>query len=276
MWLGGSEFFKESKQDWWWLRKEAALVLEPFVDTGAVSVTQDSTTIVFDATIAASIVGWHFKTNDDADVFKIVSHTAGSATATLDLPYTGDTNTAAAYKRFKIDYTLEADLLKQIEPFRVYKQSGVRNDGRVDGCDISTLEDQWPLWSIDGGTPTKFAPLSPTDVRFSRYVVNRTRADYDYLRRPSDLTDSPTEEAAVPREYRHILSDGATFYLMIDLDDTRAVGIAALTKAGFEAMALENTARWAHIGRPGQIYSRQDQLERLERPLRSESGAIIG
>lgn len=276
MWLGGSEFFKESKQDWWWLRKEAALVLEPFVDTGTVSVTQDSTTIVFSATIADSIVGWHFKTVDNADVFKVVTHTAGSATATLDLAYTGDTNSAAAYKRFKIDYTLAADLLRQIEPFRTYKQSGVRNDGRIDGCDIGKLEDEWPLWSIDGGTPTKFAPVSPSDVRFSRYVVNRTRVDYDYLQRPSDLTNSGSEEAAVPREYRRILADGTTFYLMIDLDDNRAEGIAALTKAGFEAMSLENTARWAHMGRPGHLYPRQDQLQRLERPLRSESGAIIG
>lgn len=275
MWMGGTEFDPTLHEDWWWLHTEASLILNPSITTGTVSVTNNDTAITFSSAPAASVAGYHFKTNAHADVFKISAHTAGNTAATLDSVYTGDTAGTANYRLMQLEYSLASDCLKVISPMRVYQDS--RYD--VTGQDLREMEREWPLNLIEAGAPERFGMVNETTVRFNRYGSSEgdlIRVDYDYMRRPDALTDSGSEEPLVPLTYRHVLADMTLYFLMMDKDDTRAAPIGLQAKSGLKAMSNENRSRWAYMGEPGQIYPRQSNIGKLKGPLRTESGIIIG
>jgi hypothetical protein len=83
---------------WDWLRGEAALVHRAALDSGTVAVTESSTAITLSATVALSRAGWFFSVQGDTEIYRIAEHTAGSASMTLDVPYQGETATAASYE----------------------------------------------------------------------------------------------------------------------------------------------------------------------------------
>ena len=100
IWMGGTEIDPTLNEEWWWLRKSTpgVITLLPREEHTA-SVTNNSASITFSATIADSKVGWHFRAEDTADVFRISTHVAGTAAATLDSVFTGTTNAAVSSGR---------------------------------------------------------------------------------------------------------------------------------------------------------------------------------
>jgi hypothetical protein len=113
-----------SKADWWWLLRQQSKNTRPKIDSGTVSVTEDSTAITFSTTptefsVAASVEGRVLvipsSTPDSLAVYRIVSHTVGTTAAVLDAEYTGATDTAAAYRCYKTAYTVPTDCAKLLE-----------------------------------------------------------------------------------------------------------------------------------------------------------------
>lgn len=280
MYMGGSAFAADVQENWLWLRKDppGVLILDQVVNAGTVSVTKNSATATLSVSPAASMAGRFFKVDDQPDVFRVSAHTAGTDTLTLDSVYTQTTNTAASYKLMKLEYTLASDVLRIIAPMRCQHDSKVE----VEGVILTQLERDWPLQTVESGTPTVFAPVTESKVRFNRYgnsdpAGDFIRLEYDYLARPSDLTNDAGSIPVVPAQWRHILCDMALTYLYTSKNDDRVMAVGSAAKAGLMAMALENRQKLQAMSRRfGKIRARQDNLESTRRPLRTSSGLIIG
>ncbi|MGW8182127.1 MAG: phage adaptor protein, partial [bacterium] len=273
LWMGGAEFDPEINEEWFWLKTTGILTLNAAITTGTIAVTDDSASITFSSAPASSLAGWHIKTNDHADVFKISAHTGGNTAATLDSVYTGTTDAAASYKAFQLEYDLASDVLTMISPMRGYQNSA----NKIDGISMRQLEDDWPLNMTSQNVPSRFAMVDDNTVRFNKYPSQLTRITYEYLAQPADLTDSGTEEPAVPRKYRRVLALMGAYWLLQDKNDDRRTEIGLEAKALLNAMKIENRKLWAKTGSIGWIFPRQRSRKNLIKgPLRTESGMIIG
>lgn len=280
IWSGGSELVPEVMEVWWWLRKDdqGVLTLDPVTDTGTVSVTNNSASITFSSAPAASQAGFHLKVDSHADVFIISSHTAAAVDATLESVYTGTTDTTASFKAMHLDYDLASDLLYLNSPFIAFQDS--REEIPV--IPLDTMRAKWPLNEVGSGVPRNAAFIGERKVRFSHYggtsSIDLIKIDYEYTHEPTDLLDS-SAEPLVPRQYRKILTDWATAYLLADKDDDKASAFLRVAATGLQAMARENRKRMnlaAGTETFGRIFPRQQELKNLEGPLRTESGLIIG
>jgi hypothetical protein len=92
----------------------------------------------------------------------------------------------------------------------------------------------------------------------------------------TDLADD-TNTPAVPREYRYILADWALSFLYAAKDDIKAGDSAALAQRGLRSMSKENRRRMVRQsgGAYAKIQPRLNQVHRMMRPLRTESGLLI-
>jgi hypothetical protein len=279
IWTGGGELVKDMNEPWLWLKKDppGVLVLNPVVNAGSVTVTQGVATITFSSPPAASVAGRFFKVDSHTDIFRILTHTGGNATATLDAGYTGPSGAGFTFRVMQLEYPLAADVLRVIAPMRVQAES--RRE--IEGCDLNALDRDFPLTNIDSGTPDRFALVTEGKVRFNRYggqdSTTFIRVEYEYLQKPSDLTNSASEEPLVPLEFRQVLADYAVFMLYQSKSDQRAETAAAQAKGGLLAMASYNRNRVAKMGRStGLLITRPDRKGSRFVVPRTTSGFIIG
>jgi hypothetical protein len=282
--MGGGEFNDEINEEWWWLHKDppGVLVLEPPYKVGTVSVTNNSSAILFDAPVAASRVGWFFRAEGHADVFRVLSHTAGSAAMVLDSVYTGLTAGIKTYQLFKLEYNLPADVYRITDSMQV--QNGY---GAIVGVELSTMNRDYPLSQARMGIPDQFANVTETKIRFNRCGIDTNgslvRVEYDYLFRPTPLINAVDEEPVVPRQYRQILADIAYFYILQSKSNgsqeqsSQLSQAGAMIKRGMRAMCNEQHHRMVvHGNLMGTIQPRLSSSLRNRWPLRTESGHIIG
>lgn len=274
---GGSELNKDVNEKWWWLRSEmpAVLILLP-IETGTVQVTLGSADITFNVAPTLSLQGRFFRTDGGMDLYRIQSHVALDTMATLDSIYTGPTNLGVAYQAAQMEYTIPANVMEILSPMRCYQ------DGKHDiqGMDIQTLEDQWPLSQSWHGVPHAFAQVGNRKVRFSHQGGSLPgefiRADFDFLIRPDNL-DKDANECLMPEEYRKTLADFVCMMILVDKDDTKAQDIGSLAKAGLNGMATENRRRMTQVSRGmGHLYPRAGHRAHRRYPLRTTGGRIIG
>jgi len=165
---GGAEFAPEIHEDWLWLRPAIAdrevFNLNIAIDAGTVSVTAAGTSATLSSAPTPSVAGWHFKVDGETDVYRISAHTGGSATLTLDAAYTGDTDTAASYKLFQLDYAFSKTMLRPVSPLIIHRsQWASANEGSIDGIDIKEFNRKWPLRLLSSMTPTEFTVMRESD-----------------------------------------------------------------------------------------------------------------
>jgi hypothetical protein len=288
--LGGGPFAPEITETWWWFRKATpgVLILEPAIVSLTASITNNSDAVTLSAVVNKDLDNWFFKVAGHPDIFRVSDHTSGAATLTLDSVYTGTTNTAAACTLFKAEYSLASDCLTPLSPMRTYRD----NRREIEGVDFDALERDYPLGDIESGVPHCFAVKYQNSgasndglltIRLSHYGANGSdstdiiRADYEYLRRPSDLTNTAGSIPMPPPEYRAILADMATAYLLAEKDDTKSPQYAQAAAEGIRAMARDRRQIMALSSRNmGKINPRIGDLPRNMTPLRTSSGAIIG
>ncbi len=281
VWMGGSEIDPTINEEWWWLRNSGSLFMAPAVK-GSVTVAQGSSAITFGSAPMSSLTGWHFKKADGRNtVYKILAHTGGSPSATLDANYLEASGTVTGIA-FKTDMDLggaiggAANLLKVVSP--MYSHRAHERGHEVDGIDLAAMTRTYPVAEIEAGVPTKFAHLSESEVRFNRYRADTDtdlRVDFWYLRRPADLTYSTSEEPLLPMSYRRLLADIAAYWLFMDKNDDRADAAILAAKALLKAMQKEHRYRIVRQGNLGQIYPRAPSGVRGG-VRRTESGSIIG
>jgi hypothetical protein len=271
IWMGGQAFDPQINETWWWLKAESSIIMQPVYKTGTIAVTQNSASVTFSTAPSDSKTGWFFKVDDWSDVFKISSHTASSTSATLDTVYTGDTDATASFRVMKLEYDLPSDFLKMNGEMRQYQREPYSVPLEAD----RVMEDMHPLHKLMSGAPDKYAFVDSDTIRFNTYGDedgDYIRVDLNYLKKPSDLAED-TNEPLIPSQYRHILSDFATMYLMIDLNDDRSGSAATIGKAGMRSMSIENRQKWAAAGEPGNIVTRQEQI--TTRVLKTQGGLVL-
>lgn len=276
---GGDELAPDISEVWWWLKKSTpgVLILEPKKDTGTIAVTNNSASATLSASVASDLDGWFLRVDGHPDVFRVSSHTGGSAALTLDSVYTGDTDTEATYELFKLEYTLASDVLYLPTAMRTYSDEV----SRIDGIGEEMLDQMYPLWNAQAGVPRAFAMIGEQEVRFSHYGGTESgdliRVEYPYIRTPDDLTNSDQEEPLLPRPYRKILADGALFFLHMDKNDDRADGVGLMAQAGLRAMQMDHRKRLLHQSTlVGHIAPRYERFSRFRRGLlRTQSGLVI-
>lgn len=279
LWSGGGELDKNINEPWLWLRKDppGTLILNPIVDTGSVTVTNNSTTITFSSPPSASMANRFFKVDTHPDVFRISAHTASSATATLDTVYTGASGSGLTFRVFQLEYTLANDVLQIVSPMRAY----ANNQFDIDGTDLKNMDHEYPLNIAETGCPSQFAQVTDTKVRFNKAggatATELIRVEYDYTYKPADLANTANEEPVVPLKYRQVLADYALFMLWTIKNDSRAEALGLQAKAGLQAMVNDNRGRLTEISFSyGKIIPRPGNKTRLQKVLRTTSGIIIG
>jgi hypothetical protein len=286
---GASEFLPEYVDDWWWMRARGLLYLLPVIQDSTVTVTKGSSTILFGSdptsyldrlvldidTIGPSIsvmdiIGWRFRIDGHPDLFVISDFSQTSLEATLDMPFTGDTNTAATYTLMKDTYDLDDGVSSILGPMVAYRQNVI-----IQGMSPERMDQLYPLSNLRPGIPSAFCLENDRQVRFDaggREDGFAMRLEYRYRPTVEVLTDHPDSVPLVPLQYRHILADMALVYLLIDKNDDRAAAANAASRSGLAAMFKENRRRFAQMDRDaGMIYPRG----RSARPLMTESGLVI-
>ncbi len=259
IWQGGSEFDPSINEDWTWLREKGNLILQTKITTGTISVTNNSASATLSASQSTDVVDWFFKVDTHEGIFRVSVHGGSTDAITLDSVYTGDTDATANYKLVKLEYTLASDAIEILSPmFTSHKANRSFNfDGQMDGVSLQSIPWQYELLA---GIPEYFSQVNETTVRFNRYAdSDLVRVNYRYKKRPSDLTDSGSEEPLVPLHHRHVLANIALFDLWTDKNDDRADAVSLIAKQGLKAMAVENQNRLAQMdGDYGRIRPRND------------------
>jgi len=102
---------------WWWLRNHTTLKISPKLTTGTVSVTQDSTAIIFSSAPATSVAGQFFTSDSNEEIYRIATHTAAATGATLDADYIGTTDAAANYQVWPYRFALPSNCKEVIEVY---------------------------------------------------------------------------------------------------------------------------------------------------------------
>lgn len=253
---GGSEIAPTINEDWLWLTQHGALILHPRSEL-AISAVKGSTTITLspvptDYTGAnVSIAGWYILgTPDIGGRYRIATHTAGSTTATLDIPWIRETITDLAVTLERLEYTLPTNTLRLISPLFVWGASAAYPTHYVP---IESLFEPVNRIRIAMVSPARFSLRDPQTIIIDKAPMEATRAEYEYLILPPPLTNAPLEEPLVPHKDRRILADLALFWLLLDKNDNRADGVGLLARNQLQGMAADNRAALAAMTR---VYAR--------------------
>lgn len=98
---------------WWWLEQKENIATYEKIDTGTITVTEDSTTITFSTAPTPSLVGYYIKATGHPDIFKITAHTALTTTATLEKAWVRSSESGLAFKAWR-DFAPLSSTMKDI------------------------------------------------------------------------------------------------------------------------------------------------------------------
>lgn len=275
---GASSFLPEFVEDWWWMREEASILLEPAYTTGTVSVVKGAPTATFSVVVPHDPNNWRMRFQGVPDIFIITSSGAGSAGHTLDQPFTGASGNYTFFM-MKTEYDIGTNIQALIGSMTTYQDP----DNRIDGVTPERMDDLWPPIRLMPGMPKNFSLENrgnSTTVRFSHGGntdgTTKARVDYRYRPRLTALVDSPADIPRVPIEYRHVLADMALVYVLLDKNDDRSNAAALGARTTLAAMLKENRRQNVKMGsKVGHIAPRPNNST-FRGPLRTESGLIIG
>lgn len=203
-----------AKQDWWWLIKRTVINTRNKINTGTVSVTDSSTAITFSSAPTIDVTGYTILIPSGSDdfnaVYRIGSHVAGLATATLDAAYTNPTNATAAYNLYRDSFTLPVDCGKVLNVRRYgYTLPPMRTG--LEG--ISELK----TWDTREGKPQAYSvfdyacngdPTSRRLLQVHPYPDKDYRLEI-YYKQNLNTELATTTQPFIPDDFRQILVYGA-------------------------------------------------------------------
>lgn len=198
---GGNEFDLELGSPWSWARaaQPGTIVLQPKVSVVA-NLTNGSATVSLSAGVSPSMAGQWFKVIGRSEIFRIVSHTSGSSSLTIDTAYTEETGTNLSSEIHIIEYDLPGNIERLIAPMVVNKQQNFEAplDGLVYQVDLANINLNFPLKFLPEEIPQQFAVVSKDSfgsmrVRFNASVGSQTRVSFDYIPVYSELYEAILE-----------------------------------------------------------------------------------
>jgi len=217
-----SQLVNQPMTDWYWLRKEGVLNTTKAISTGTLALTNASTAITFSSAPAASVEGWRVKVTGEPTIPRVLTHVAGSTSATLDAEWVEATYTAATYVCYKEKYSLASDFLR----FSGAPQLHSNYLGTINVTSREQMLTQMPMQLSDEGEPNVAAMIAPKTIVFDTYDTNQGwRFEYDYIALPSKLVAGATP--VLPEHHRVVLAVGAAMLIMFDKHDSRAENLAS-------------------------------------------------
>lgn len=238
---GASEFLPEFVDDWWWMRRQGTLVLDPIYNSGLIGLIKGDVTALLSEPPPFSITGWRLRLLNHPDVFIVEEHVPSSPTVLLDIPYTGETNALSQYQAMHVEYTLDAEAQVLISPM-----IGFRRPLRINGLPPEKMDELYPLADLRPGMPETFTVINENTVQFShggRDDGVSMRVEYRYRPVVDDLTDSVMSIPLVPAQWMHVLADMALVYVLLDKNDDRSNAVALGARTGLAAMLKESRRR---------------------------------
>ncbi len=273
---GSNEFDVDAGIAWSWAKAEnpLSIIIKPFIEDGTVSMTNGSTTGTFSSAPSISVANSYLKVEGRPEFFKILTHTAGVTTFTIDVEYTDDTGSGLSYKAIPIIYDLGSEVLRLVEPGRQYKTQAVDwlgGDGKIRGMDITAMRVSFPLKNIIQSIPSYFSVIYESDskymIQFNSYVDKQTKVDFDYIPYPTDLTDSLDSVPVVPRDHREVLEFAGAYFILQDKNDNEGMQrYFALTQRKIQAIVKDDTKQRDKINdRFAELVPRPGQSNRFRR-----------
>lgn len=266
---------------WSWARERTpkSLILEPAYTAGSVSITNGLSTATLSTPPAFSLKDRYLKITErnDPTYYKIIAHTAASPTLTLDSIVVEETGAALAYRAIPLIYNLGTDVLRLVEPMRVYDvlsdtffMEDESVEGKIYSMDINTFRKDYPLKSLKDGIPSRFAILHQNEteflVQFNAYPSKQVKIDFDWIKIPVPLLDADDNLPLVPWQFREVLAFGGAYYLLQDKTDDKANLYLQLAQAQLKAMkkaeVREASMTDKNFGRP---LPRQEDLDKWAR-----------
>lgn len=135
--------------------------------------------------------------------------------------------------------------VSSFQGFRNSTNIGPTEQGKIFGIDFNTMLRQFPLTSLNQGTPDKFSELELREngiakVRFNRFPDQATRVEIEYIPVAQDLRDNTASVPKVPRAFRPYLVHAAAYFLFLDKSDNRAETEFGLAQAKLNGMIRAN------------------------------------
>lgn len=118
-WLNNAQQIILRSFEWPFLRAPTPLVVQTVTDytTGTVATVAGSTSITFSATITNSKTGQYIQFVDSKDWYRITAHTAGTATATIEIEAI-NTDSVATYTIRKLYYSTNSSVDRIIQIYQ--------------------------------------------------------------------------------------------------------------------------------------------------------------
>lgn len=192
---------------WPWLSTSFDLSLPAYINTGTVSVTEDSTTITFSSAPAVDLDGYWFSVDGSQKRYRISAHTAASTTATLEVAYTDDTDTGLSFKLWKDSVELASTVRETVEVTRDDQFPPLESVGLQE---FRRRVNQNPKLE---GPPQIYHTQLETDGTRTMMVwpaLQNTKQTLhvDAIRTVSPL-ENDSDEPLIPPHWRHVLVYGA-------------------------------------------------------------------
>ena len=236
-WINKSQQKVLRAVEWPFNRASTPLVVQTVTDytTGTVA-TDQTTAITFSATITASKAGQYIQFSSSSDWYKITAHTAGTATATLEIAalYTA---AAATYTIRKFYYSTDSTVDRII----AIKQSVLPYQLIETGPEYF---DSFNPGHLASGTPRMYMPSGIDSSGYPQFQLwpNPDAAinlSIEYLKVATDLSADADVSVIPAKWHTSVLLEGAKVEAYEFLDDTRQELSIKQFNAGIEEMETE-------------------------------------
>jgi len=282
---GGNEFDFELSKPWSWAvsRDPGVIVLQPAFNDGSVTVTANVNTVTFSTPPAFSLVGYRLQVLGRPDYIRITAHTASSATATLDAPYSDQSGAGLPFRCILTDYVLNPTpngILRLTNAMTVFQPQDLQSDAehKIYFLDENSMDRDYPMVLILNGTPGFYTitykdPLTNLYyVRFNKVVDRPTRVEYKFIAVPDALRDSTSAFPLLPVEHREAVAFAAAYFLLTDKNDDRAQTYFQLTQQKLRAMQkAEEKQKMQTSKTRGKLIPRLDIYQRGKRFVTQET-----
>lgn len=222
--------------DWWWARKQprGVLTTDALIETGTVTVTQGSATATLSVAPAFSVAGWRLDVAHLPTVCRVLAHTAGSTTLTLDAPWPEPQAGTNSYTLYNVEYDLAEDFLR-------FAGAPYLHSRYMDPIPVGVREEHdasYPFSTFFKEPPSAAAMIQPRRIQFNSYDTRPYRLEYDYIFMPGDLQAGGP--IPMPRHHRVILAIGAAMLICFDKNDDRAERLSSEYRERLAIMGQEH------------------------------------
>lgn len=206
---------------WKWTEGFATVRVPATYSGGTAVVTQDSTTVTFDAvpsTSLGSFKDYKFSVKGQSEVYIISAHTAGAMTFTIDHPYNGTANATATFEIWRDWVALPTDADETIELWHDFNSFPMEGYGLQEFKKMQMRDPKRSSRPTVYYTGDYFDPSANTDESdadryrqlwiYPSILDKNTNIHVTYKKRVEPLSDD-ADEPVLPVEDRIVLVYGA-------------------------------------------------------------------